>query len=329
MTAAILALALLALPAGASRRYRWEIAGEPVGWASLSVQCAGARCRARFESASRGPEAAGGGAATRRIEAETDPAGLLLGARWADGGERGWHRREAGGSRAASLLTEVLLAEATEGERRCLEVEDEESGVAGTACATRRGAWLEGTARGEPLRVRGPAGGLPEEVILPAQGSRFVADPAAALPQRAPRLFGVRVAAPESWHDQADLRFCGLAPEPVDPAPPPNGLPLDFPDAASCREAAARWLEAAAARGLEGRHAVGVAFDGAGFVWHEWAEVRVGDRWVAVDPAFRQAPALGVRFAVARYAPGDAPGRAEAGRRVLACWGRARVERTR
>lgn len=329
MTAAILALALLALPAGASRRYRWEIAGEPVGWASLSLTCARGRCRARFESASRAPEAAGGEAAARRIEAETDPAGLLLGARWSGGGERGWHRREAGGSRAAALLAEVLLAEAREGERRCLEVEDEESGEGGTACATRRGAWLEGTVRGEPLRVRAAPGGLPEEVVLPAQGSRFVADPAAALPRRAPRLFGVRVAAPAGWDGEAGLRFCGIAPEPGDPEPPPSGLPLDFPAAASCREAVARWLEEATARGLEGRHAVGVAFDGAGFVWHEWAEVRVGDRWVAVDPAFRQAPALGVRFAVARYAPGDALGRAEAGRRVLACWGRARVERTR
>lgn len=329
MTAAVLALALLALPAGASRRYRWEIAGEPVGWASLSVNCAAGRCRARFESAWRGPEAAGGGAATRRIEAETDPAGLLLGARWSGGGDRGWHRRQAGGSRAAALLAEVLLAEAGEGERRCLEVEDEESGRAGTACATRRGAWLEGTVRGEPLRVRAAAGGLPVEVILPAQGSRFVADPAAALPRRAPRLFGVRVAAPAGWDGEAALRFCGLTPEPADPEPPPSGLPLDFPAAASCREAVARWLEEAAASGLEGRHVVGVAFDGSGLVWHEWAEVQVGDRRVAVDPAFRQAPALGVRFAVARYAPGDAAGRAEAGRRVLACWGRARVERAR
>jgi hypothetical protein len=329
VTALALALALLALPADASRRYRWEMAGEPVGWASLSVRCAGARCRARFESASLRPEAAGGGAAARRIEAETDPGGLLLGAWWADGGEHGGHHRDAAGRRVAAMLAEALLAGAEEGERRCLEIEDEESGEAGTACATRRGAWLEGTVRGEPLRVRAAAGRLPDEVILPEQGSRFVADPAAALPPRAPRLFGVRVAAAAGVDGEGDLGFCGLAPEPADPEPPPRGLPLDFPAAASCREATARWLEAAAERGLQGRHAVGVAFDGGGFVWHEWAEVRAGGRWVAVDPAFRQVPALGVRFAVARYAPGDAAARAEAGRRVLACWGRARVERTR
>ncbi len=329
MTALALALALLALPAEASRRYRWEIAGEPVGWASLSVRCAESRCRVRFESASLRPEAAGGGAASRRIEAETDPDGLLLGASWAEGGEVGGQHREASGERAAALLAEVLLARAEEGERRCLEVEDESSGQPGLACASRRGAWLEGTFRGEPLRVRGAAGHLPEEVILPAQGSRFVADSGAALPPRAPRLFGVQVAAPPGAEAQADLRFCGLAPEPGDPEPPPRGLPLEFPAAANCRQAAARWLEAAAGRNLEGRHVVGVAFDGGGFVWHEWAEVRAGGRWVAVDPAFRQAPALGLRFAVARYAPGDAPARAEAGRRVLACWGRARVERSR
>ena len=329
MTATILALALAALPADASRRYRWEIAGEPVGWASLSVRCAEVRCRVRFESASLRPEAAGGGATSRRIEAETDPDGLLLGASWAEAGEVGGQHREADGGRAAALLAEVLLARAEEGERRCLEIEDEASGQSGTACATRRGAWLEGTVRGEPLRVRGAAGRLPEEVILTAQGSRFVADSAAALPPRAPRLFGVRVAAPAGAEGEADLRFCGLAPEPADPEPPPRGLPLEFPLAANCREAAARWLEAAAGRGLEGWHVVGVAFDGSGFVWHEWAEVRAGGRWVAVDPAFRQAPALGLRFAVARYAPGDASARAEAGRRVLACWGRARVERAR
>lgn len=323
------ALALSALPADASRRYRWEIAGEPVGWASLSVRCEKGRCRVRFESASLRPEAAGGGAARRRLEAETDPDGLLLGASWSEGGQAGGQYREGNGERAAALLAEVLLAGVEEGERRCLEIEDEVSGEAGAACASRRGAWLEGTMRGEPWRVRVAAGRLPDEVVMPAQGSRFVLDSSAALPPRPPRLFGVRVAAPPGAEGDPDLRFCGLAPEPGDPEPPPRGLPLEFPAAPSCREAAARWLELAARRGLSGRHAVGVAFDGTGFVWHEWAEVLLGGRWVAVDPAFRQAPALGLRFAVARYAPGDLAARGEAGRRILACWGRASVERRR
>ena len=131
MTGTLLALALLALPADASRRYRWEIAGEPVGWASLSVRCAEARCRVRFESASLRPEAAGGGATSRKLEAETDRDGLLLGASWSEEGTAGEAHREAGGERAAALLAEVLLSAADEGERRCLEVEDEVSGQAG------------------------------------------------------------------------------------------------------------------------------------------------------------------------------------------------------
>ncbi len=79
-------------------------------------------------------------------------------------------------------------------------------------------------------------------------------------------------------------------------------------------------------RGLEARTAVGVAHDGEGFVWHAWAEVRGADGWTAVDPAFGEAPARGPRFTLGRYAPGDAAARAEAGRRILACWGRGRVE---
>ncbi|HEU4384184.1 MAG TPA: transglutaminase domain-containing protein [Anaeromyxobacteraceae bacterium] len=321
-----LALSLLALPTRASQRYRWEIAGEPVGWASLSVRCAGDRCRVRFESASLRPEAAVGGATSRTLEAETDREGRLLGASWSEEGASGGRRRQARGGRSAALLAEVLLAAAGESERRCLEVEDEVSGETGTACATRRGEWLEGSLLGERLRARVAAGRLPEEVLLPSQGSRFAADSSASLPARPPRLFGVRVAAPPGAEGDQALRLCGLSPEPADPEPPPAGVPVQFPAAGSCREATARWLEAAAGRGLEGRHVVGVAFDGSGFVWHEWAEVRSGGRWVAVDPAFRQAPALGIRFAVARYAPGDAMARAEAGRRVLACWGRARIE---
>ncbi len=55
----------------------------------------------------------------------------------------------------------------------------------------------------------------------------------------------------------------------------------------------------------------------------------MGGRWVAVDPAFRQAPARGPRFTVATWAPGDEAARAEAGRRLLACWGRGGVEPAR
>jgi hypothetical protein len=47
---------------------------------------------------------------------------------------------------------------------------------------------------------------------------------------------------------------------------------------------------------------------------------------VPIDPAFRQAPAEGPRFAVARFAGGDPEAEAEAGRKVLACWGVGRME---
>jgi transglutaminase-like putative cysteine protease len=69
-----------------------------------------------------------------------------------------------------------------------------------------------------------------------------------------------------------------------------------------------------------------VAFDGGAFVWHAWAEVQAGGRWVPIDPAFRQAPARGPRFTLATWEDGDEEARAEAGRRILACWGRAAVE---
>ena len=55
-------------------------------------------------------------------------------------------------------------------------------------------------------------------------------------------------------------------------------------------------------------------------VWHEWAELLVRGRWIPVDPSFEQAPAEGPRFTIARFEDADAAGRAEAGRKVLACW---------
>jgi len=104
-------------------------------------------------------------------------------------------------------------------------------------------------------------------------------------------------------------------------------LPRDFPERGNCQEMSAAYLAKARNDGLDGRIVVGVAWDGTRFVWHEWVEVAAGRRWIAVDPSFRQIPAQAPRFAVARFAPGDDAGRAEAGRKVLHCWGRARVER--
>jgi transglutaminase-like putative cysteine protease len=97
----------------------------------------------------------------------------------------------------------------------------------------------------------------------------------------------------------------------------------------SCREKTARWIAVASRRGIEARTAIGVAWDGGAFVWHAWAEARVGDRWIPVDPAFRQSPARGPRFTVARWEANGEEARIEAGRRVLRCWGRAGVEAAR
>jgi hypothetical protein len=311
-----------ALPGDASRRYRMEVAGEPVGVATLRVRCRGDACTVRFETETRMPEAGGGGIGRRRVEVDVDRAGRV---------RRGLAASPASRPGAdppvASLLAETLLASTPEGSRRCLDVVDGETGRTGQACAERRGAWLDGAVLGEPVRFRGRAGALPEEVWLPAQGARFAADVRAAVPSRAPRLLGVEVPAAPGAGAEQELAFCGFGAEPVDPEPPPPGVPRAFPEDGNCREQTAAYLAAARRDGIDGRHAVGVAWDGARFVWHEWGEVMVGGRWIAVDPSFRQVPASGPRFAVARFADGDEAARAEAGRRVLACWGRARVVR--
>jgi hypothetical protein len=162
-------------------------------------------------------------------------------------------------------------------------------------------------------------------VLIPGQRTRFVAEAAAGPPARKPRLFGAEVSTAPGARASRAPRFCGRAAEPA-PGELPAGTPVTFQPGASCREATARYLAAALRAGFEGRHVVGVAWDGNAFVWHEWAEVRRGGAWTRVDPSFRQAPAEGPRFAVARYRGGDEAGRQEAGRAVLACWGAARVE---
>lgn len=318
---ALLLAALALLPDAASRRYRVEIGGAPVGVATLSIRCQASSCTTVFETAMRLPEAGGGGVQRRRVEVTTDRAGTALAVR----GGAGY--RALPGERAASLLAEVLLAAPPTGARTCLPVEDVETGRQGTACAGGQGAWREGEVLGEAVRFRPGADRLPDEVWLAGQGARFVADARAEVPLRPPATFGAEVEAPPGWERERGISFCGTAPEPDDPAPPPPGIPRDFPERGGCQEAAAAYLRAAREDGIEGRHVVGVAWDGRRFVWHAWVEVAAGRRWVAVDPSFRQAPAQGPRFAVARFTDGDEAARAEAGRRVLGCWGRARVER--
>jgi hypothetical protein len=325
---ALLLAALSALPARAERRYRVELAGEHVGFAELTISCAAGGCRARFQSALRPPAGAGDGLLERSVEIESAPTGEARRVRARQRGGRAEREVDDGPGPAPASLAETLLSAAAQGERRCIAVREEHTGRSGTACATREGEWLAGEVLGSKERFRARPGEPPDELELPEQRVRFVADAGAGLPARAPRLFGAAVAADPGGPGARGLRFCGRAPEPR-PLPLPPGIPLAFPQGASCRERTARWLEVAARAGLEGRHVVGVAWDGSAFVWHEWAEVWAGARWVPVDPSFGQAPAEGPRFAVARFEDRDPQSLGRAGEKVLACWGAARVERER
>lgn len=62
-----------------------------------------------------------------------------------------------------------------------------------------------------------------------------------------------------------------------------------------CTEHAVALVERAREAGLEARTAAGRVYaegpDGPALVLHAWAEVRMGGRWVAADPALRQFPA--------------------------------------
>jgi hypothetical protein len=324
MIGALLAtMAAVALPVGEAR-YRFELAGETVGTAQLRIDCAGARCTVRYAVSSRAPEDAGGVIHSRRVVVETDGEG-----RWIDGAVEVLEDGEAVGGRGIwgavpSALAEVILARARVESGPCIEIFDERTGDLGKACARRgAGAW-ELDVKGESERVRMGAAGLPAEIALPGQRARFVADPRAEVPSQPPRLYGVTVAGEAG--SAAARAFCGVPVDPVPREPLPARLPPPAAEGANCREKTARWLAAAARAGFAGRTAVGVAWDGAAFSWHAWAEVLLGGRWVAVDPSFGQAPARGPRFTVARWADGDGAAREAAGRRVLACWRSGRVE---
>lgn len=320
IAAALLAVALAALPEGIAR-YRAELGGEPLGVAELRVACAGSACAVTYDSRLRLPDESGGVVVHARVELAVDREG-----RWRGGpiavARDGERRVAAGvdGAVPASVLELVLAAPAEAGER-CVAFFDEREPAEATACARRDGARVSADADGVPLSIAPGADGFPEEVAV-AGRLRFVRDPSADVPARAPRLAGTRVPGPADPGDAA--RFCGVALDPPAGAAPP--LPPPRAPGESCRERAAAYLAAARARGIRGRTAVGVAWDGSAFVWHAWAELLAGGRWIAVDPSFGQLPAAGPRFTVGRFGPRDARGRNEAGARILACWGRARVE---
>lgn len=342
MMAILLATYLTAAPAEATlpegrARWRFEIGGEHVGVVDLSVSCLATWCTVVWDSSRRFPAEAGGRHSSRRVEVEVDREG-----RWQGGRlkvtEDGEARRSAGlrGAVPASLA-ELLLARAVPlpprrkwqgppppGPERCLDVFEETGGGLREACAHRDGDAVLAVVRGVEERIDTSPDGFPGAVSIPAQGVRFVRDPEATVPRRPPRLHGVAVPGP-SDPSRADS-FCG---QPPDPAPDAEGLgflPAPRAPGENCREKAAAWLEVAARTRTPGRIAVGVAWDGARFVWHAWAEVQTSRGWIPVDPSFEQLPARGPRFTVATYERGDERARLEAGDAILGCWGRERVQ---
>jgi hypothetical protein len=316
LAALALASAQPSIPEGRAR-YRVEIAGTPVGFAELAVSCGRPGCTVSWRSELRLPAASGGVLRRRTIRAHVDRAGRLG---EVDAEVDGARRARTGPPQTIPLsLAELVLLARGGG---CVDVLDEETGRSGPACAAVDSGGMRIDVLGAVEDVTTGLDGFPEAVDIPGQGTRFVRDPRAEVPAAAPPL-EVRVLGPE--HGEAPGRFCG---RPLDPPPASvdaSLLPRPRPDGTSCREQAQAYAAAVRRRGLRARVAVGVAHDGAGFVWHAWAEVRTHGGWVAVDPAFGQLPAEGPRFTIARHG-GDAASLAEAGRRILACWGGGRVE---
>ena len=319
---ALLALALAALPAGRAS-YRMELGGEPIGVVTLELRPDPAGRAVTWISSQRLPAEAGGGLLHRRVELQVDGEGRAVGpARVAEGGAARQVALPAGA--VPGLLVEALLAARLgDGAPACVDAVEELSGAPFRACARRDGGWLRLELGPERESVRPGADGFAEEVVLPGQRSRFVRDAGAAVPARPPRLFGVEVDGPVEPGRGAT--FCGVRRDPA-PGAAPAGLPAPGAEGANCREQAAAWLRRARAAGWRGRLAVGVAWSGAAWSWHAWAQVQVGTAWVPVDPSFGQAPASAPRFTLATWDDGDEAARAEAGRRILACWGRSRVE---
>lgn len=324
---ATLVAALLAgaLPTGTAW-YRAELGNVPVGVSALRIACGEAGCEAEWGSRLRLPDAAGGGIAETKVIVEVDRDGRYRGGalRVRRGDVRSTPADGLVGAVPASLA-EVVLAAATPAgsEEICFTFFDEERPSARRACARREAGGLAADLGGVAVRIVPGADGFPAEVVV-GRRFRYVRDPAPRMPLEAPRLAGTRVPGPSD--PGAARSFCGVAVDPPADDALAAALPPPVADGESCREKTAHWLAAARALGFEGRTAVGVAWDGEAFVWHAWAEVRQGDRWIPLDPSFRQRPARGPRFTVGRHAKGDDRARDAAGARILECWGSARVE---
>jgi hypothetical protein len=321
---AVLALAAVAaaLPEGTAR-YRAELGGIPVGAAELRIACAGARCSARSSTMLRLPEESGGGLVEEAVEVEVDRDGRYRGGPLAVR-RRGVPSSPPGldGAVPAAVAEVVLAGEAARSAGdACVPFFVEGQRAPRQACARRA---LDGRVRAViglvSTEIAPGADGFPAEVVV-AGRFRWTRDPEARVPARPPRLAGTRVPGPA---DPREARaFCGLRADPPVDEVRAAALPSPRASGESCREKTAAWLAEARARGLEGRTAVGVAWDGERFAWHAWAEIRDGAGWIPVDPSFGQRPARGPRFTVARYGDDEAPAREAAGEQILRCWGSA------
>jgi hypothetical protein len=329
------ALAATPLPEGAAR-WRFELAGEHVGVAELAVSCVGDPCTAVWTSERRAPAEIGGRRSTLRIEADVDREGVWRGGKLRVV-EDGAAQRAAGvaGAFPASLAELVLARRVPLPPRKgwqsalppgpdlCIDVFEEATGRAGRACAHREGDALAVEILGVSEAVLPGPDGFAASVAIPEQRARFVRDDQATAPRRPPRLHGSVVPGPRD--PAAASSFCGVPRDPAPDAADLGFLPEPRAEGAGCVERTSAWLARAARAGLKGRTAVGVAWDGARFVWHAWAEVRLERGWVPVDPSFGERPAGGPRFTLAVHEPGDEAARLRAGERILGCWGRERV----
>jgi len=337
MTGLVLAVLLATpLPEGTAR-WRFEMSGEHVGVVELAIRCEGETCTALWSSERRAPADAGGRRSSRRVELEVDREGRWRGGRIRVVDDEGGLKVAGYSGALPSVLAEVVFARMIPlpprkgwrsslpplGPETCLDAFEEASGLRGTACARRDGDALSATVLGIQERIVPGQRGFPDAIEILSQGARFVRDDEATTPRQAPRLHGMVVGGPEDPARAAS--FCGIVRDPDATAEGLGFLPPPRAEGGSCREKTSAWLARAARAGLEGRTAVGVAWDGERFVWHAWPEVRLERGWIPVDPTFEQLPARGPRFTVATYQDRDERSRQRAGERILACWGRERV----
>lgn len=324
------------LPEGRAR-WRFELSGEHVGVVELAIRCEGEGCSATWSSERRAPAEAGGRRSSRRVELDVDREGRWRGGRMRVVDDEGGLKVSGADGAVPAVLAEVVFARAIAlpprkgwraslppvGPETCVDAFDEATGARGNACARREGDALSANVLGAAERIVPGAGGFPDAIEIPAQGARFVRDDEATAPRQPPRLHGMVVGGP------ADARraesFCGVRRDPDATSEGLGFLPPAHAEGASCREKTAAWLGRARRAGLEGRTAVGVAWDGERFVWHAWPEVRLERGWIPVDPSFEQLPAKGPRFTVATWQDGDERSRQLAGDRILGCWGKERV----